>query len=189
MAFQLLFGFLPWILLNALFGKTAAEMLISILVASAVFLALEWKSLRKGFILSWGTAFFLIFIFIFDVILQNSWVIHHTPFLSSIILATIAWISLLIGMPFTLQYARQQVAQHLWNKPGFMKVNQMITAIWGSIFLASAAWQFVPFGDDLSGKILHQILGYGTTLLGIWITIKFPNWYSRKQQKTLKTSE
>lgn len=183
MAFRLLLGFLPWILLSALFGKTEKEIWISLLVTAVVFLGLEWKSLKQGFLLSLGIAFFLIFTFIGAVILKNTWVINHNSFLSNITLATIAWGSLGMGKPFTLQYARQQIAPSLWNKPGFIRVNQILTAIWGSVFLLSALFSFITLSDTLSSKILKQILGYGPIVAAIWITVKFPNWYREKQRK------
>ncbi|WP_431271961.1 hypothetical protein [Dankookia sp. P2] len=49
--------------------------------------------------------------------------------LLAIVLATIA-----IGRPFTLQYARDQVAPEFWDQPEFIRVNTVISAAWALAF-------------------------------------------------------
>ncbi|HJW42047.1 MAG TPA: hypothetical protein VJ476_12570 [Rhizomicrobium sp.] len=38
--------------------------------------------------------------------------------------------SLLLHEPFTLQYAREQVAPDQWSAPGFLRANYVVTAVW-----------------------------------------------------------
>lgn len=183
MRLQLILGFLPWILFSAIYGKTRHEIIISLLISSAVFIKTEWRTLQKGYVLSWGTVLFFLFMTLFAVVLKNSWVINHAWLLANLTLAAIAWISLLIGKPFTLQYAREQVPKLIWNKPGFIKVNQIITAVWGSVFIISAMPYLFHFGQSTLDKILYQLCMYGATAFGIWFTLKFPEWYRSKMQK------
>lgn len=180
---KILLSFLPWILFAALFGKTKHEIIISILIATAVFLKTEWRHLTKRFILSSGTLLFFVFIFVFTVILKNIWVINHALFLSNVVLATIAWFSLVIGRPFTSQYARELTPQQVWRKPGFIKVNQVLTILWGSIFLFSAVLHLIPFGQSIPDKIIHQILMYGSITLGILANSAYPTWYRKREQQ------
>jgi hypothetical protein len=49
-------------------------------------------------------------------------------------LTAIAWGSLLACARVTIQYAREQVPQHLWQTAAFIRVNQYITAVWGRRF-------------------------------------------------------
>ena len=44
-------------------------------------------------------------------------------------LLLIVLVSMAIGRPFTLQYAREQVAPEFWNSPEFVRTNYVITAI------------------------------------------------------------
>lgn len=183
MPLNILLSFLPWVLFSSLFGATNKEILISLVISSAVFIKTDWHYLRKGFVLSWGTSCFLIFIFLFTIVQHNTWVINHIWLLSNSALALIAWSSLLIGKPFTLQYAREQVPKQFWRKPGFIKVNNILTAVWGTIFLFSAILHIFPFNHTTYEKIIYQFLIYGSTALGIWFTQKFPGWYRQHQQK------
>lgn len=50
-------------------------------------------------------------------------------------LGLMAAITVVIGKPFTLQYARQSVAPEFWSSPRFMAINNKITWIWALAFL------------------------------------------------------
>lgn len=54
-------------------------------------------------------------------------------------LALVAWGSLVLGKPFTAEYARSAVPQTVWNTPGFRRVNAMVAEVWGTVFVTNAA--------------------------------------------------
>jgi hypothetical protein len=62
----------------------------------------------------------------------------YMSLLVNVTLTAIAWGSLLTSTPFTIQYAREQVAPELWHSPAFLRVNQYIIAVWGFDFFLSA---------------------------------------------------
>ncbi|MFE2042721.1 hypothetical protein ACFXAZ_17675 [Streptomyces sp. NPDC059477] len=49
-------------------------------------------------------------------------------------LAGTAWGSLAVRHPFTLGIARRQTPEEYWNRPGFVAVNNVITAVWAAGF-------------------------------------------------------
>lgn len=51
-------------------------------------------------------------------------------------LLAIVLVSIAIRRPFTLQYAREQVASALWSNPVFVRTNYVISAAWGAAFAA-----------------------------------------------------
>lgn len=76
-------------------------------------------------------------------------------------LLAIVVVSLAIGKPFTLQYAREKVPQEYWNMPGFLAVNRHITIVWAIalavMVAADAAAEYVPaipLWVDVAGTIL-----------------------------------
>lgn len=178
---QLLYGFLPWILFAAIFGKNGKDSLIAIIVALIVCIKTERVHLRKGFILSWGTISYFALLFFLVVVAKIPWVIDNTSMLSNLALALIAWISLFIGQPFTLQYAREQTPKQIWHTQGFIKVNQILTTVWGIIFLFSVLLHYIRIYIPQSEALLYPILSYGSIILGLWITKKFPMWYRSSQ--------
>jgi len=63
-------------------------------------------------------------------------------------LLAIVAISLLIGKPFTLQYAKERVPAEFWQSPRFLAVNRHITLAWAAalaaMVAADAAAEYVP---------------------------------------------
>ena len=43
--------------------------------------------------------------------------------------------TLIVGKPFTLQYAREKVSQSLWDTPQFIRSNYVVTGVWSGAFL------------------------------------------------------
>ncbi len=70
-------------------------------------------------------------------------------------LFVIAAVSLLVGRPFTLQYAREQVSSEVAARPGFIAVNMAMTAVWAlafaAIVAADAAMLYLPGFTSLAG--------------------------------------
>ncbi|MFJ5263806.1 hypothetical protein ACIQAC_25425 [Streptomyces sp. NPDC088387] len=54
--------------------------------------------------------------------------------LSFVWLAGTAWGSLAVKRPFTLGIARRQTPEEYWDLPGFVAVNNVITAVWAAGF-------------------------------------------------------
>jgi hypothetical protein len=76
-------------------------------------------------------------------------------------LLAIVLVSLAIGMPFTLQYARESVPKELWTSPIFMTTNQRITGVWAAAFAvitaADAAAHYVeaiPLWIDIAASVV-----------------------------------
>jgi uncharacterized membrane protein len=75
-------------------------------------------------------------------------------------LFAIALVSLLVGQPFTLQYARESVPKEFWTAPLFITTNQRITAAWAAAFAvmtaADAAAHYVeaiPLWIDVAASV------------------------------------
>lgn len=193
MSLQILISFLPWILLSALFGRSIQEMIVSVSLAALIFLCVEWRNLRKGFVLAWGTLLFLIYLIITLFVYKSSFVVNNFWFVMNVAIGVIIWISIFINKPFTLQYARERTAPQIWSQPNFYRINFTLTLLWGIIFLITSviiykAHNFFTTTTFLNPKLsnvqhLYQIILYASIALGIWLTKIFPSWYRRQSQK------
>jgi carotenoid cleavage dioxygenase len=179
-------GFLPWILYFTLLGKAPSQLHFAITVAAITAIVLELKSLKKGFILSWGTLIFFVFLYIAVVILKNAWIAQHEWIFSNGMLSLIAFGSLAIQCPFTLQYAREQVPEEKWQHPVFIRINFILTTAWGFAFLLSLGLHIIRHYFPSEPAWLAETLSYLPSILAIWITSWFPNWYRQLQNN--KTS-
>ena len=177
---EIIQGFLPWILFFILAGSTQQQLDIAIIVAAITSIIFEYKGLKKGFILSWGTLIFFIFMVTAVTLFQNQWVSKFYWIFSNGALATIAWVSILIRKPFTIQYAKEQVSQDKWLHPLFLKINYLLTAVWGLIFLTGIGLHILRLFEPSFNGWIYEITSYLPSIFGIWFTTWFPNWYKDK---------
>ena len=94
-------------------------------------------------------------------------------------LLAIAVVSLAIGRPFTLQYARERVPEPVWALPVFHTTNRLITAVWTGAFAvlvgADALAEYVaavPIWVDVAASIA----AFGAA---VW----FSRWYPAAVQR------
>jgi hypothetical protein len=88
-------------------------------------------------------------------------------------LLAIVLVSLAIGQPFTLQYARERVPEPIWAMPVFFTTNVIISSIWAGAFAvlvaadAAAEWlPAVPLWIDIAASVAAFVGA-------VW----FSNWY------------
>lgn len=170
-------NFLPWILYFFIAGKTQESLNFAIEVAAITSILFELKYLKAGFVLSWGTLIFFVFMFIAVVILNNQWIAKHAWVFSNGTLALIAWISIIIRKPFTLQYAKQQVPSDQWQHPIFMKINYILSSVWGLCFLVSIFLHLIKIYYFSFPAWIYESLSDLSIFFAIWFSSWFPKWY------------
>jgi hypothetical protein len=176
-------GFLPWIIFGVMAGPPLIRLEMALAVALVSVPVLGYQQLRRWFFLTWGSLLFFGLILILVAWLKNLWVIRHLDVLARGTLAAIAWISILAGQPFTLQYARQSVAPEYWHTPGFIRTGYLISSVWGIIFLiALGASLSRPYLEQV-GEWLYHLLATGTMILGIIFT----QWYVHRVRRARQT--
>jgi hypothetical protein len=88
-------------------------------------------------------------------------------------LLTIVLVSLAIGTPFTLQYARERVPKEYWSSPLFLTINQRITAAWAAAFavmtIADAAAEYV--------EAIPLWIDVAATIVAFVVAVWFTKWY------------
>jgi hypothetical protein len=96
-------------------------------------------------------------------------------------LLAIVLVSLAIGRPFTLQYAREQIPQQFWTSPIFITTNRIITAVWAVTFAvlvaADGAAEYVP-AIPLWVDIAASVAAF---LSAVW----FSRWYPAVVRRTV----
>ncbi len=97
-----------------------------------------------------------------------SWPAENIGFVIHLVLAAMAFGGIALGVPFTLQYAREEMPREYWHLPQFVAVNSVITAVWGVIFLVGAAafWIAPPYAPAI---------GSATTVAGILANRRLPD--------------
>jgi hypothetical protein len=81
--------------------------------------------------------------------------------------------SMVLGRPFTLQYAREQVASEHWDAPEFIRTNYVITAVWALAFAVMVAAKLALL--TLPG--VPRGIGIAAIVLALVGAVKFTGWY------------
>ncbi len=131
-------GFVPWLIFSELYGPTKSQMLTASISALISTLVLNYPQLRKCFILPITSVIYFIILALnswFDVC---NWGDAHPAALINLAIASIVWMSIIIGKPFTLQYAKEQVSANYWKSSLFLKINRELSLMWAVVLTISA---------------------------------------------------
>lgn len=129
-------GFVPWIVSGVVSSFDWRWGAIGGL-ASGLLLLLQDRRRGVGLdalILEAGTIVYFVVVGAVAVTDPHSALANHTDVISFGWLAATAWGSLAIRRPFTLGIARRQTPPEYWEMPEFIRVNNRITAAWGTGF-------------------------------------------------------
>jgi hypothetical protein len=88
--------------------------------------------------------------------------------IAAALLALIAFGSLLT-VPFTEQYAREEIPRELWTSPTFKSVNRRLTVMWGTVFAAMVPFHIAAGAIDTrpTNIVLNWVIPIGLVLWGI----------------------
>ncbi|MFH1877876.1 MAG: hypothetical protein ABH883_03625, partial [Candidatus Omnitrophota bacterium] len=134
---KFIMGFMPWILFLFLAGHTLAGLERAIVICLLASLIFGFRQLRKGFVLQWGTLLFFACCAIVINFMKVTVFAKHMGIIVNGFLASIIWITILVGKPFTLQYARAELPKERWNDPRLVQGCRFMAMIWGILLTFS----------------------------------------------------
>lgn len=115
-----------------------ASAAVSLFVAAALALAaMIWDVARGGSVKMLAAGTFSLFgaIGCYVTLIDGRWSATALHLAIDLGVLMIALVSLAIRLPFTLQYAREQVDAETMRMPGFLRANYIITLAWTLAFL------------------------------------------------------
>ena len=171
----ILLAFAPFIafaVIERFVGPTAG-LLAGALVSLALIVRDVITPGRSPKTLEIGTAVLFGALALYAVFGNPSWSVIGVRLCVDAGLLAVVLVTMAIGRPFTLQYAREQVSSDLHDKPAFLRVNYVITAVWALAFAvmvaAELALLYVP-------DVPHP-LGVLAIVAAIVGAMKFTSWY------------
>ncbi|MCP4544077.1 MAG: SCP2 sterol-binding domain-containing protein [Chloroflexi bacterium] len=176
-------AFVPWILYWVLagMGNTTAAILWG-LGASLAINGYRF-SMRQVKILDAVSLVFLAVAAFVTLVLHSDMLVFYGGVLSDATLALMAWGSLIVGNPFTYDYAKEDWDKAFWDNPIFIKTNQIITTVWGMIFTVQALVGGPAMVLGLEGTariILVAVIPRSLLAIGIFVSVWFPGWYPQR---------
>ena len=166
--------FLAFALVDRLVGSTAG--LLAGVLVSATLLTRDTLMHRTPKILEIGTLILFAGLAAYAVLVGQIGSVVGVRLCVDAGLLAIVLISMVIGRPFTLQYAREQIAPELWRSPQFLRTNYVITGAWALAFLimvlAELALLFMPE--------MPRRLGVIAIVAALAGAVKFTGWYPER---------
>jgi hypothetical protein len=174
--FKLLLGFSPWIVFGVIAGPSLWWLNAAIIIALSLVLVTGYKQLAKGFILTWGSLVFFGVLLVMVVLCRNMWIINNLDILAQGALAAIAWMSIFMGRPFVLQYARETAPPERQASPVFYRSCRILSMLWGVIFLIATGMSVGKTYGWWAGGIGYRAVSWGLIGLGLWLNHWYPQY-------------
>ncbi|GAB19101.1 hypothetical protein GOEFS_075_00220 [Gordonia effusa NBRC 100432] len=175
-------GFIPWIA----YGIVAASVdwrwgAFTALAVSVFLTILDRRSGAKvdAQILEVSAAVFFAVLTVVAFLAEDSSIHEYDSSLSFGWLALTAWVSLVIGKPFTEGIARREVPEKYWHTERFKRINIVITAAWAIAFTVTCAAVTLIFFLD-GGQTVEIVV----QAAGFVLPVVFTRWYRSKVAAT-----
>jgi hypothetical protein len=169
---KLVLSFAPWIAFMVIAQGSFFRLELGLVVALVVSVGMGLARLHRGVILWVGLTFFS-YATLAVLVFANMWTVRHMGVLANGALAAGAWLTIALGKPFSLDYAREHTDPALWNDPAFVRSNVIITAAWAATFSVNAGMAWAKMEQIALPDWGYEVLSY-LFLLG---TAAFTTWY------------
>jgi hypothetical protein len=133
-------GFTPYVAFFVVLrvGTVEAAMWAAFAVAALVALYGRWRG-RSAKILEVGAITLFGLLALFTAVSHWEWTLTAVRLAVDLGLLAIVLVSIAIGRPFTMQYARERIAEQHWQTPLFLAINRRITWVWAAVFAVLVA--------------------------------------------------
>lgn len=141
--------------------------------------------LHRGVIL-WAGLIFFASATIAVALFNDLWTARHMGVVANFALAAGSWLTIALGKPFTLDYARQHTDPSLWNQAGFIRTNVVITSAWALVFTVNTvlAW------GRMDGLVLpawaYEVTSYVLLIGAVAFTIWYPGYRRRIRPRSFR---
>lgn len=169
---KLIVSFAPWLCFLVIAQGSLFRLKLGLAVALALSVVMGIARLHRGVILWVGLAFFA-YAAVAVMLLENMWTARHMGILANGALAAGTWLTIALGKPFTLDYAREHVDPSLWNSPAFLNSNMLIASAWGAAFTVNAGLAWGKMESLALPEYGYELVSYAI-LIG---TALFTTWY------------
>ncbi|MFJ9471645.1 hypothetical protein [Streptomyces caniferus] len=174
-------GMTPWIAMSVLVGPGRYELAVAVALALAVTIVVIGRKRRPGSsfkILEIADVVFFAAMAVIGIVASPGtlrWLENYSGEVSNIALLAISLGSMAVGVPFTLQYAREQVPREFWDDPRFLRTNYCITGVWGAAFGVAAIAG--AYGDLVLHNSNNLWTGWIIQIAAIIVALQFTRWY------------
>jgi len=169
-------GFMPWLLFLFFSGHSFASLKKAILIGLLACFIFGFGELRRGFLLQWGTLVFFIAAVVTVDGLKWVSVAKNMGIISNGFLALLIVWTIVIGKPFTLQYARAELPKERWDDPALIRSCRFLAVVWAFLLIFLA---FVACLKNLKPGLYPDWVYFDITIAGIAGGVVFTSLYKK----------
>ncbi|SDF26094.1 hypothetical protein [Terriglobus roseus] len=169
----ILLGLSPFIAFAVLSRFTSAA--VALWAAAAVSVVLILRELKLGRslkVLDCGTLILFAGLACYTTLVHRTWDIMGVRAVVDTGLFLIMLISLIIKLPFTLQYAREEVPESLHTSPIFIRTNYILTAVWTVAMATVAAFDMLAHSNPDYSTLSRRMI-----IVSLVAAFSFTKWY------------
>ncbi len=178
---KLLLSFAPWVAFLAIAHGSLLRLKVGLVVAAVLSVAMAVLRLHRGVILWVGSAFFA-YASVAVLGFEHMWTINNMAILAHAALALGIWITLFLGRPFTLEYARENIDPSLWQHPVFLRTNRILTSVWGAVFTINTVVAWLKTHDKSLPWWGYEVASNAFLLSAIVVSSVYPELVKRRRQ-------
>jgi len=172
-------GFAPWIAFSVLEGPHRYELAIGAALGIAVLeLVLGMVVGARPKQLDVAAIIFFVGMLIAGLLVGpegQAWLDRWSGEVSNAMLVVVALGSIVLRVPFTMQYAREVTDKEYWNTPLFLHINYVLTWVWTATFAITAivGW----YGDGPLNQPDNIWTNWIVQIALLIFAIRFTEWY------------
>jgi len=166
---KLMIGFAPWIAFMIIAGHSLFRLEVGLIVAAALTVLMSFLKIHRGSIVLAGYFFFGVAL-IMVLGLKNMWFIQHIGLLANGTLLFFTIFGMLIGKPFTEEYAKDGLSEEACRSGEFVRKVYISTTLWLLIFLLNFCLEDIAQTFPEVPKYVFKIINYAILLGGVVAT-------------------
>ncbi len=172
-------GFAPWIAFSVLEGPKRYELAIGAALGIAVLeLVLGIVVGARPKQLDVAAIFFFAGMLVAGLLVGpggQNWLDRWSGEVSNAMLVLVAMGSIVLRVPFTIQYAREMTPKEYWDTPLFLHINYVLTWVWTATFAVTAVVGW--YGDGPLNQPDNIWTNWIIQIALLIFAIRFTDWY------------
>jgi hypothetical protein len=179
-------GLAPWVWMAMLAGPGRFELAVSgALTISVLVLVMCWRRGVPVHVIEFlGVGYFVLMAIVgwHASTATKAWLELWSGDITNALLAGYAVLTLIVGRPYTMVYARHKMAREHWGTSLFVRINMMVTAVWAGVFGFAATCGFI--GDALWHDTDNFWTGWVLQLAALSFGVAFNDLYPERALAT-----
>jgi phytoene dehydrogenase-like protein len=177
---RIVLGFVPWIGFWVLGGLEHHALAVAWGLGASLLLCA--RDLRRGRVkaMEMTAAGFFALHASASAVLGSHVLAPWDPALAAAALGAMAWGTLVLGVPFTAQIAREDWPREYWDAPLFRRINALLTGLWAVIFTVNTGLGVLGLRWPQARLWLVTVLPQAMIGTGVAASIVIPHRYPRR---------